>query len=133
MTTINLALTVELNDDLSEDVIASLTSALIMDLSKDSLKTLAKVIAENNIHNGTTGTVNIKALDESETAKAGAKAALEAFAVSCDERAVEHDTAVLGALPTSDPDALEDIHIEAGIAGGFRAAAVYARGAIEVL
>jgi hypothetical protein len=63
MTTINLAVTVELNDDLSEEVLASLTSALIMDLSRDSFKTLAKVIAEQNIHNGTTGTVNIKAVD----------------------------------------------------------------------
>jgi hypothetical protein len=135
MSTINLAFNLELNDDLSEEALASITSALIMDLSKDSFKTVAKVIAEQGIHNGTTATVNIKALDDLETAKDGARAMLEALAAHYEDRAGVHDAAVLAALPTttSDPDALEDVHMEAGVAGGYRAAALYARDVIDAL
>lgn len=133
MSTINLAFNLELNDDLSEEVLASITSALIMDLSKDSFKTVAKVIAEQGIHNGTTATVNIKTLDESETAKAGARAALESLAVRCEERAQDQQIHLDSLPDTSDPDFLKDIHIESGIVSGFRWAAGHAREAIEAL
>lgn len=133
MTTINLAVNIDLDAELSEEELASLTSALIKDLSWESPKLLAKVLSDPALKTDTTGSFNITALDEAEIAKNGATAALEAMAIACDERAEEHDSTVLSALPTSDPDVLEDIHIAAGIAGGFRAAAVYARGAIELL
>jgi hypothetical protein len=129
MSTITLAFELELNDDLSEEVLASITSALVMGLSRDSFKTVAMALAENNLHNGTTGTVNVKALDEAETAKAGANAALEALAVRCDERASTFDTVAAnwGA------DDREQAYGDAGIASGYRGAAEYAREAIEAL
>lgn len=137
MSTINLAFNLELNDDLSEEVLASITSALIMDLAKDSFKTVAKVIAEQGIHNGTTGTVNITALEDLEAAKDGARVMLEAVAAHYEDRADVHDAAVFTALTTTpetaDPDALKDIHIESGIAGGFKSAALYARDVIDAL
>lgn len=135
MPTITIAVKLEINDDLSEEALDSITSELISDLSNESFKTLIKMVTADGTPIGKTGTVNVNKLDEIETAKAGARAVLEAQAVHCEGRADEHDIAVLIALahnPT-DPDTLEDIHIESGVAGGFRAAAVYAREAIAAL
>lgn len=128
MATVNLALTVELNNDLSEETLAALTSALIVELSKESGKALKKAIAEQGIHDGTTGWVNIKPKEESEAGKLEAKAALEALAVTYEKRATTSDSTILATLTgESSTDEPTDVHIEAGIAEGFKAAAAYAR------
>jgi hypothetical protein len=100
-----------------------------MGLSRDSFKTVAMALAENNIHNGTTGTVNVKALDEVETTKAEVKDALEALAVRCEERASTFDTVAAN----WGSDDREQAYGDAGIASGYRGAAEYAREAIEAL
>jgi type IV pilus biogenesis protein CpaD/CtpE len=138
MSRITIALNMELNNELNEEILESLTSALMADLSRHAFKSLDKVLLENNIPNGapngTTASVVAKAIEKSAITGPGVHEALESLAASYDERADGHDSSVLSALTnTSDPAALEDIHIEAGIAGGFRAAAIYARGAIEAL
>lgn len=128
MATVNLALTVELNNDLSEETLASLTSALIIELSKESSKALKKAIVEQGIHDGTTGWVNIKPKEESEAEKLEAKAALEALADTYEKRAETSNSTIhailTGALDFDEPT---DVHIEAGIAEGFKAAAAAAR------
>lgn len=61
MTAIKLAVTVELNDDLTADEISALTSDLIFAISRSGRDEVQGTI--RNGHVGLTATVNVKALD----------------------------------------------------------------------
>jgi hypothetical protein len=137
MSNTTIALNLHVRDYLSEEVLESLSEALMKELSKLALATLEKVAADNGIAHKVDASVLAKEVEKSAITGPSAKEALEVLAVRCEERALKSDVAVFAALSatpdTSDPDALKDIHIESGIAGGFLAAAGYAREAIEAL
>lgn len=137
MSNTTIALNLQVRDYLSEEVLESLSEALMKELSKNALKTLEKVLADNGVTHKVDASVLAKEVERSAVTGPSAKEALESLSARCEERAFRSDVAVFSALSvtadTSDPDALKDIHIESGIAGGFLAAAGYAREAIGAL
>lgn len=62
MTTIKLAVTVELNDDLTADEISAFTSELIFGISRAGRNETAAAI-RNGKNAGLSGTINVKVLD----------------------------------------------------------------------
>lgn len=135
MASINLAVNIELDTDLSKQELAQLTSALVQDLSRDSAKILETALSDPALRGLPSGSVNIQKLDEAKIAKQGTAKVLDELAGSLKAASEAYHKS---AFVTTDSNGVgqefkEDKYIAIGISTGLSGAAAFTRDAIARL
>lgn len=125
MTTINLAVTIDLDTELSPEVVSALTNDLVKELSSVSSKLHDKVMLNHSVPSDAYAAIFFQKLDEAKIVKT----ALENVAAHCEERASTFNS-VAANWGSDDRD---QAYGDGGIAAGYSGAAEYVREAIKDL
>lgn len=125
MTTINLAVTIDLDTELSPEVVSALTNDLVKELSSVSSKLHDKVMLNHSVPSDAYAAIFFQKLDEAKIVKT----ALENVAAHCEERASTFNSVAAN----WGPDDRDQAYGDGGIAAGYSGAAEYVREAIKDL
>lgn len=129
MTKINLAVTIDLDTELSPEVVSALTNDLVKELSSVSSKLHDKVMLNHSVPSDAYAAIFFQKLDEAKDEAKIVKTALENVAAHCEERASTFNS-VAANWGSDDRD---QAYGDGGIAAGYSGAAEYVREAIKDL